>query len=157
MDYTPVTFTRTANPHVTTFGHELALSIVFESGLQHFADRVEAYMALAPGPRAFLSTVPTTWDDTRYVQGLPGEYAVLARRKGERWYVGGIGGDATPRNLQVPLSFLGAGNFSAAVIADGADDDSFAESSSGVTAGDVLPVAMRARGGFVATLTPAQE
>jgi alpha-glucosidase len=156
MDFTPVTFTDAANPHATTFGHELALSIVFESGIQHFADRVEGYTALGPGPRAFLTTVPTTWDDTRYVAGLPGEYVVLARRKGERWYVGGIGGEATPRDLQVALSFLGAGTFSATIIADGANDDSFAESASSVTAGDVLPISMRARGGFVATLTPTQ-
>jgi hypothetical protein len=155
MDFTPVTFTDATNPHVTTFGHELALSIVFESGIQHFADRVAGYTALPAGPRAFLMTVPTTWDDTRYVAGAPGEYVVLARRKGERWYLGGIGGDAMARELQLDLSFLGEGTFSASVIADGADDDSFAETTSSVTRSDILPLSMRARGGFVVTLAPA--
>ena len=129
MDFTPVTFTDATHPHLTTFGHELALSIVFESGIQHFADRVAGYTALPAGPRAFLMAVPTTWDDTRYVEGAPGEYVVLARRKGERWYLGGIGGDASARELQLALSFLGEGSFSASVIADGADDDSFAETT----------------------------
>jgi len=157
MDFTPVTFTNAANPHLTTFGHELALSIVFESGIQHFADRVAGYTALPAGPRAFLMAVPTTWDDTRYIQGAPGEYVVLARRKAQRWYLGGIGGDATARDLQVSLSFLGAGNFSANIIADGADAGSFAETTTSVTRSDVLPVSLPARGGFVVTLAPAAQ
>ena len=48
MDYTPVTFSDSRFPHLTTYGHELALSVVFESGLQHYADSVEAYRALPP-------------------------------------------------------------------------------------------------------------
>lgn len=155
MDFTPVTFTDAAHPHLTTFGHELALSIAFESGIQHFADRVAGYTALPPGPRAFLAAVPTTWDDTRYLEGAPGEYVVLARRKGERWYLGGIGGDATARELLLSLSFLGEGSFAATVMSDGPDDDSFAEATSSVTRSDALPVSLRARGGFVVTLTPA--
>lgn len=154
MDFTPVTFTNAANPHLTTFGHELALSVVFESGIQHFADRVEGYAALPPGPRTFLMGVPTTWDDTRYLQGTPGEYVVLARRKAQRWYVAGIGGDAKARELQVDLSFLGAGRFSASVIADGAAAGTFSETTRSVGRGEALPVSLAARGGFVVTLAP---
>jgi hypothetical protein len=157
MDYTPVTFTDAAHPHLTTFGHELALSVVFESGIQHFADRVEGYTALPAGPRAFLMAVPSTWDDTRYVQGAPGEYVVLARRKGERWYLGGFGGDADARELQVDLSWLGDGTFSASLITDGPNDHSFAESTRSVTRNDALPVSVRPRGGFVATLARAVD
>jgi alpha-glucosidase len=157
MDFTPVTFTDAAHPHLTTFGHELALSVVFESGIQHFADRVEGYTALPAGPRAFLMAVPSTWDDTRYVQGAPGEYVVLARRKGARWYLGGIGGDAAARELQIDLSWLGDGTFSASLISDGPNDDSFAETARSVTRNDTLPVSVRPRGGFVATLTRAVD
>jgi alpha-glucosidase len=157
MDFTPVTFTDATHHHVTTFAHELALSIVFESGIQHFADRVAGYTALPAGPRAFLMTVPTTWQDTRYLEGTPGDYVVLARRKGRQWYVGGITGDANTRPLRVDLSFLDEGRFSASVIADGASDESFAEATTQVTRSDVLSVAMRPRGGFVATLTPVAE
>ncbi len=54
---------------------------------------------------------------------------MLARRKGQRWYIGGIDGDASGRKLHLDLSFLGEGRFSASVIADGANDDSFAEAT----------------------------
>jgi alpha-glucosidase len=155
MDFTPVTFSDALYPHLTTFGHELALSVVFESGIQHFADSVTEYAALPAGPRAFLAQVPTTWDDTRYVQGSPGEWVVLARRKGNVWYVGGIGGDTTPRDLNVSLSFLGEGIFAANIITDGGNDNSFAEVQAAVTATELLPVSIRGRGGFVATLTPS--
>jgi alpha-glucosidase len=154
MDYTPVTFTNHANPHLTTYGHELALSVVFESGIQHFADRVSGYTGLPAGPRTFLQRVPTTWDETRYVEGTPGQWIVLARRKGTSWYLAGIGGDTQARNLMVNLGFLGAGSYTAAVISDGSSDTTFSESSASVSAGTSLAVSLRARGGFVATITP---
>jgi len=154
MDYTPVTFTNHNNPHLTTYGHELALSVVFESGIQHFADRVSGYTGLATGPRTFLQQVPTTWDETRFVEGAPGEHVVLARRKGTAWYLAGIVGDSQARNLMVNLGFLGAGGYTAALIADGSSDTTFSESSAAVSAANPLAVSLRARGGFVARITP---
>jgi hypothetical protein len=53
MDYTPVTFTNSQFPHLTSYGHELALSVVFESALQHFADRPEGYDELPDKPKNF--------------------------------------------------------------------------------------------------------
>lgn len=154
MDFTPVTFTNQAHPHVTTFAHELALSVVFESGIQHFADQVSAYASLPPGPRSFLQKVPVAWDDTRYVEGIPGQWVVLARRKGSRWYVAGIGGDAQARELSLTLSFLGTGDYDAVVISDGASSTSFAQRAEVLTAASALAVSLSPRGGFVATLTP---
>jgi alpha-glucosidase len=150
----PVTFTDHEYAHLTTAAHELALSVVFESGLQHFADRVSGYANLPAAPRSFLQQVPTTWDDTRYLQGYPGQWVVLARRKGNAWYVAGISGEAQARDLVMPLSFLATGQYTMTVIADGSDDDSFSESSATVTATDSLDVSLRPRGGFVARLTP---
>jgi hypothetical protein len=93
MDYTPVTFTNKREAiRQTTFGHELALSIVFESGVFHFADRLNSYRLLPDEPKKFLKEVPVTWDETRYLAGYPGKYVVLARRKGSDWYIGGING-----------------------------------------------------------------
>jgi hypothetical protein len=154
MDYTPVTFTNHTYPHRTTYGHELALSVVFESGIQHFADRVTGSTSLAAGPRTFLQQIPTTWDDTRYLQGAPGQWVILARRKGTAWYVGGIAGDDQTRNASVPLAFLGTGTYQMTVISDGSSDTTFAERAASVTATDSLTVSVRARGGFVARLTP---
>jgi hypothetical protein len=78
MDSAPVTFTDHNYLHLTTAAHELALSVVFESGLQHFADRVSGYTTLPAGPRSFLGQVPTAWDDTRFLQGVLRRYAVAA-------------------------------------------------------------------------------
>jgi hypothetical protein len=153
MDFTPVTFTRHAHPHLTTHAHELALSVVFESGIQHFADQVSAYATLPPGPRALLRQVPTTWDDTRYLEGVPGQWVVLARRKGSTWYVAGIDGEAKTRTLAPSLAFLGDGRFEATIISDGPSYVTFAERSAVLSAADALTVTLRPRGGFVATLT----
>jgi hypothetical protein len=158
MDYTPVTFTNNRKPHVTTYGHELALSIVFESGIQHFADRAAGYSTetISPGARTFLQQVPVAWDDTKYLLGTPGTYVVLARQKGNDWYIGGISGEETGRSVTIPLSFLPPGtSYRMTRIADGASDTTFDELTRDVAATDSFPVSMRARGGFVVRLTPA--
>jgi hypothetical protein len=156
MDFTPVTFSDSVYAHVTTYAHELATSVVFESGWQHFADKVSAYTGLPAGPKTFLQQVPTTWDDTRYVQGTPGQLVVLARRKGSVWYVAGIAGDSQTRNLTVPLTFLDSGSYTATQIADGTSDRTFSDvTTRTVTAADSLAPALRGNGGFVARLVPA--
>lgn len=102
MDYTPVTFS--AENRLTSAGHELALSVVFESGLQHFADRIEEYAA-RPEAEWFLERVPAAWDETVFLGGWPGSEATLARHRGGDWFVGSIiAGSA--RTIAVPLSFL---------------------------------------------------
>ena len=79
MDYTPVTFS--APNRDTTDAHRLALAVVYESGLAHFADSPESY---APHPQAaqILDDVPTAWDDTRLLAGAPDREAIVARRAG---------------------------------------------------------------------------
>jgi alpha-glucosidase len=154
MDFTPVTFTNHTYAHLTTYAHELALSVIFESGLQHFADQVSGYTSLPPGPRSFLQEIPVTWDDTRYLEGLPGQWVVLARRKGTTWYLGGISGDAQARDLTLSLAFLSEGSYGASVISDGQTNTTFTESSAVLAATDSLTVALPARGGFVAKLIP---
>ena len=155
MDYTPITFTDHKFPHLTTSAHELALSVVFESGIQHFADSVEAFTGLPEEPKAFLKAVPAAWDDTRSIRAEPGETVVVARRSGNAWYVGGINGRSTPQNVTVALAFLGAGSWKGTVIADGDADRTFRVDSRAATSKDQLPIAMRARGGFVARFEKA--
>lgn len=92
MDYTPCAFTDSQHPHITTHAHELALTALFESGIQHLADRPESFLAQPKEVRDYLSTLPTAWDETHYVAGYPGIGAVLARRSGDTWYIAGING-----------------------------------------------------------------
>lgn len=92
MDYTPCAFTDSQHPHITTHAHELALTALFESGVQHLADRPESFLSQPNSVRAYLAMLPTAWDETRFIDGYPGEYVVMARRKGNRWYIAGING-----------------------------------------------------------------
>ena len=72
MDYTPCAFSDSQHPHITTHAHELALTVLFESGLQHLADRPESYLAQPHDVQQFLSALPTVWDETRLLSGYPG-------------------------------------------------------------------------------------
>ena len=105
MDYTPCTFSDSQHPHITSHGHELALTVLFESGLQHLADRPESYLAQPQEVQQFLSSLPAVWDETRFVAGYPGEYVIMARRSGNKWYLAGING--TDEVKEVPLPFQG--------------------------------------------------
>jgi len=152
MDYTPVTFTDLKYPHRTTNAHELALAVVFETGVQHLADSDKAYRALPEAPKTFLKQVPAAWDETKFVSGEPGKSVVVARRAGDLWYVGGINGQDAPQDAKVALSFLAAGAWKMTQIRDGADDRTFADSARQVTEKDTIEVVMRPRGGFVMRL-----
>ena len=106
MDYTPCAFSDSQHPHITSHAHELALTVLFESGLQHLADRPESFLAQPQAVQDFLSNLPAAWDETRFVSGYPGESCVLARRCGKTWYVAGINGTDAEKTLNVPLSFI---------------------------------------------------
>ena len=108
MDFTPVTFTQLKYPRKTTDAHELALAVIFESGIQHFADDVAAYRALPEKARNYLAEVPVVWDEIRLVEAVPGEYVVLARRHGDRWYVAGVNGTGQPRSVVLASTDFGA-------------------------------------------------
>ncbi|GIJ43120.1 hypothetical protein Val02_00060 [Virgisporangium aliadipatigenens] len=146
MDYTPVTWSVTDRD--TTEAHEVALSVVYESGWQHLADRPEQY-DVRPEALRTLDQVPTVWDETRLVTGEPGREAVLARRGGDRWFVGGISAVAA-HTVLVPLGFLGSGRFLAETLRDG--DHGLVRETRIVRHTDTLAVPERANGGFVTVL-----
>lgn len=152
MDYTPVAFTNSQHPHTTSFAHELALSVVFESGIQHWADRPEGFYNLPLVPRKHMETVPTAWDETRLVSGNPGKSIIIARRSGTRWYVGGLQGQNKVELFKVPLNFLDEGDYTATLICDGSTVEKFNYSCSTQHKDDQLSVKCLARGGFVLTL-----
>ncbi|MEE1359547.1 MAG: glycoside hydrolase family 97 catalytic domain-containing protein, partial [Segatella copri] len=106
MDYTPCTFSDSQHPHITTHAHELALPILFESALMHWADKPESYLAQPKEVQDFISNMPTAWDETRLLSGYPGESVVMARRKGSTWYVAGINGKDESQKLALNLSSL---------------------------------------------------
>ncbi len=92
MDYTPCAFSDSQHPHITSLAHELALTVLYESGIVHLADSPESLLSQPKEVRDFFGMLPTAWDETKYVCGYPGESVVLARRKGKTWFVAGING-----------------------------------------------------------------
>jgi alpha-glucosidase len=116
MDYTPVTFTICPeNPRKTTYAHELALAIIFESGWMVMADRPDAY--LKSPAKEFLQKLETSWDETRFIEGYPGEYICLARRKGSKWFIAGINA-AKERKIEFPLNFISTGDHNIKIYED---------------------------------------
>lgn len=149
MDYTPVIFSDMQYPHITTYGHELALSVLFETGWLHLADAVESYRSLPEVPKDFLKNIPVVWDETRYVSGWPGKEMVLARRNGNTWYVAGINGVHDNKQLEFQLPFLSKGNFTGKLITDGESQRSFSDSEIEVNNITPVNVPLLPYGGFV--------
>lgn len=108
MDFTPVILSRRlglspdAPLRRTSDAFELALPVLFFSGVQHFGITPDQLAAQPEPVAAYLRRVPATWDETRHVDGYPGRFAVLARRKGSRWYVAAINAEDAPRDVVLP-------------------------------------------------------
>ena len=153
MDYTPGTFSDSQHPHITSNGHELALSVVFESALQHMPDRPSSYLNLPESIKTFLSGLPTTWDETRLLSGYPGQEVIIARRKGDSWYIGGLNGTDSSRTLRFGCDTLKVKGKNMTMFKDGADDRKFAiEENVSINHDEIIEVDCLPRGGFVAII-----
>jgi alpha-glucosidase len=146
---------RNENPFVLgTRCHNLAMYVVYENPMPMVCDSPSTYDGQTGFD--FIVEVPTTWDETRFVAGVVGKYIVMARRKGKKWYLGGMT-DGSPREVKVPLHFLAPGKYAARLYADGSMDEdepnAIRVKTQTVGAG-VLPMAMAAGGGFVAVIAP---
>jgi len=153
MDYTPVTFS--SQRRQTTAGHELALSVVFESGLQHFADSPEGY-ASEPLARRWLRGVPVAWDDTKLLDGYPGISATIARRWHRRWYVGSIEAGAGGV-VELPLDFLYPGRRYVARIVEDAPGGKLRARTQRVRARTTLRLRVAPTGGYVVRFKPLRK
>ena len=157
MDYTPVTFTNSQFPHITSYGHELALSVVFESGIQHMADRPSGYYDLPDAAKDFLKGVPNAWDNTKLIDGYPGKDLVIARNKGNAWYIGGISAERFPKEKTLSFNYLPANvKYKLTLIADGEHDKKLVTQYMTVDKSSIVKVRLLGRGGFVASLKPIQ-
>ncbi|MFO0915476.1 MAG: glycoside hydrolase family 97 catalytic domain-containing protein [Pirellulales bacterium] len=147
---------RELRPYVMgTRCHNLALYVVYENPMPMVADTPDAYEG-QPGFE-FLRAVPTTWDQTKFVTGNPGDFIVVARRQGGVWYLGGMT-DWTPREISVPLGFLDAGTWEAEIYADSADavrdPNLLTVRRQTVTSETALKLLCAPGGGFTAILSP---
>ena len=107
MDFTPVNFS--GIPHIvrrTTGGFEIALSVIFTSGIQHIAETPSGMAAQKDFVKEYMSSLPETWDDVKFIDGFPGKYVVLARKKGDGWYIAGINGEKSQRTITLNIPFI---------------------------------------------------
>jgi alpha-glucosidase len=168
LDYTPGCFNnagqdrfepRQVNPMCqATRAAQLAMYVVYFSPLQMLSDFPEDYDH-SPG-MDFLDQVPTVWDETRVIDGDPGEYITIARRNGTTWYLGSMT-NLTPRDLDIDLAFLGPGRFHWKTYADGPNARENAKdltvSEGPMEATDDITIHLAPAGGWAAIVTPAGE
>lgn len=93
----------------TTDGHELATTVLFQNPIQNFALTPENLLPESEGGAPivaldFLRRVPTTWDDTKFIDGYPGKFVVLARKNNGKWYVAGTNAESKTMKLNLDLS-----------------------------------------------------
>ena len=129
MDYTPGAMLSMQpesycgnRPNAASIGtrtYQMALFVLFETGLQMLADNPTLYYRNDECTR-FISRVPVTWDETRALKAVAGKFAVVAKRKGDKWYVGAINGSNEGIELEIPLDFLTPGkNYTMTGFEDG--------------------------------------
>ncbi|GAA5024516.1 alpha-glucosidase [Marivirga lumbricoides] len=141
---------------IGTRAHQVALFVVFESGLQMLADNPSDYYKEKEYTQ-FITDVPTTWDETVVLGAQIGEYYVVAKRKGNEWFIGGITNDKN-RDFEIDFSFLDKGKeFSMTLFKDGINADSYATDykviKKNIQLGDKMLIKMVKNGGFAAKLT----
>jgi alpha-glucosidase len=139
-----------------TRAHQLGMYVVFLSPLQMLADTPSNYRK-NPGSLEFLRDVPTTWEETRVIEAKVGESIVIARRRGDTWYVGGLT-NWQSRDVAFKLDFLGPGRYRMTSWRDGAEGENgdVAGSASNVLldSGSAVQFKMAAGGGFAAVIRP---
>jgi alpha-glucosidase len=147
MDYTPGNFSRTvrgeAGTAAVTAAHELALGVLFTTGLQHWCDSYAVYQSQPEAVKALMSAIPADWDETRFVAGELNRYVVLARRKGAVWFVAGINGSDEPIPVEVPVNELAGPGAGVALFADD-------ETGNAIVRKSGTSLVLPAHGGFVA-------
>jgi alpha-glucosidase len=137
--------------------HQLAMYVVYESPLQMLCDSPSVYLR-EPDMMDYLSQVPTVWDETRVLEARIGDYVVVARKNGNKWYLGAMT-DWTARELEVKLDFLEPGrNWKAEIWQDGVNASRWASdylrSSLRVTPGQSLKLSLAPGGGAAIIFTP---
>jgi len=167
MDFTPGAMlnmqpevNRAVRPNATGVGtrtYQLALYVIFESGIQMLADNPTLYYR-NPDCTAFITSVPTTWDETKALVATAGEVAVVAKRKGAQWFMAGItNGKETKRNIDLNFDFLEKGKtYTMTYFEDGINAGKqamdYRKKTVQVKSGDKMTIKMARNGGFAAIL-----
>ncbi|MCP9494901.1 MAG: glycoside hydrolase family 97 protein [Pyrinomonadaceae bacterium MAG19_C2-C3] len=165
MDYTPGGFSNvtpeafkaqeTEPMTQTSRAHALAMYVVYDSPLQMVSDYPAAYRGEAGAE--FIKVVPASWDETKVLEGKIGEFITIARRQGDKWFIGAMTNEAA-RTSRLPLKFLGKGKYRLTMYADGeqaaTNPKQVVTSTKIVTARETLSIQLAGSGGYAAYLQP---
>lgn len=142
-----------------TLSRTLASYVVFQNHLPMVADYPAAYRSY-PEALSMLGEIPSTWDETKVLDGSVGEFIVLARRYGTNWYVG-VMNDHRPQIFDIPLHFLTSGRYQAKIYADNSNAENpyqgLIHQKKQVTNEDSLQAKLQAAGGYLVQLTPVKN
>ena len=135
--------------------HQLSMFVVYDSPMQVFAGNPSEGMR-EPEYMELLGNLPTTWDETIILDAKVGEYIVSARKKGDDWFIGGMG-DWSERDLSVTFDFLDEGSYNATICKDGINADRYAadyllQKDIPVKKGDLIKIHLAPGGGFLIRL-----
>ncbi len=160
MDYTPggmrhirpEEFEKSwGNPHVmSSRAQQAAMYIIYHGGLQMLADS-PVFFKRDSLMLNFIKHIPVSWDEVKPISGKIGEYIVLARRKGDVWYLAGMTADKA-QSFELPLTFLPEGNFEMQLLEDGNSLSELSQKTQIVNKNTVLNMRIKALGGFAARI-----
>jgi len=167
MDYTPGAMLsmqpesyasqRPNSASIGTRAYQMALFVLFESGIQMLADNPTLYYRNEECTR-FITQVPVTWDETVALDAKLGEYAIVAKRKGNKWFIGGFTNNTEKtREFDIPLNFLESGKtYRMTSFEDGINAGyqamDYRKKTTNVVANQTLHIKMVRNGGFAAVL-----
>lgn len=144
MDFTPMVLDSIPNiKRKTTPAFELALPVLFLSGIQHMAETPDGMAKQPQYVIDYLKDIPTNWDDSKFIEGFPGKYIVMARQKDNIWHIVGINGENTSKEIEIDLSF--ATNASGYIILE--NEKGFQQQTISKT--KKLKITMKPYGGFI--------
>lgn len=122
MDFTPMSLDEIPDiERRTSKGFELALSVLFYSGVQHYAESPTGMAKQPDEVKGFLRNLPGSWDEIKFIDGFPGEYVVLARKSENRWYIAGINAKSQVQEVAFNLKNLGISTKKVMAITDSED------------------------------------
>lgn len=138
-----------------TRAHQVAMYAVYESALQMLCESPSTYRK-EPEITDFITRFPADWDETRVLDASVADYILVARRKGDTWYLGAMTDD-TPRTLNVDFNFLGEGEYTLDLVRDGLNTEHYAEDykreQRPVTASTALDIQLASGGGWAAIVS----
>ncbi len=135
---------------------QMAMYVVFESGVQMLADNPTLYYKNDECTK-FIASVPTTWDETKCLAAEVGKYVVVAKRKGDKWFIGALNNGESDRTVKVDLGFLGNGKqYKLNAFKDGVNANQqamhYVKANANVNGSSSVEISMAKNGGWAASI-----